>query len=132
MTISLEAALAIPITCPEGELIRTHGRRYAKLLEPYTKSGRLLDVGAAGGFLLSGFFDHRWQGDGLEPNGTMAHYAQSMLGVNVVQGAWKPFHLRYRAGSMISSPWFKWYRTFTISEPLSDLLLRLRGIKASG
>ena len=69
-----------------GELVRDHGKRYAKILSRYMKPGRMLDVGAAAGFFLSGMVGSGWEGDGLEPNETMAQYGRTELGVNVVQG----------------------------------------------
>ncbi len=67
-------------------LIREHGQRYAKLLSKYMSPGTILDVGAAAGFVLSGFVDYHWQGDGIEPNSTMAAFAQTQLGLNVQAG----------------------------------------------
>jgi SAM-dependent methyltransferase len=53
-------------------MLVSSGRRYAKLISPYRLPGRLLDVGAAAGFILQGFIDSGWQGQGIEPNDTMA------------------------------------------------------------
>ena len=38
----------------EAELLRAHGRRYAKRLARFMKPGRVLDVGAAAGFVMQG------------------------------------------------------------------------------
>ncbi|MCU0721301.1 MAG: class I SAM-dependent methyltransferase [Pirellula sp.] len=70
-----------------GELVRDHGNRYAKIFNRHMKPGRVLDVGAAAGFFLSGLLDNGWTGDGLEPNAKMSSYGRTELGVNVVQGA---------------------------------------------
>lgn len=48
--------------------------------------GKLLDVGAAAGFILSGFVDHHWVGDGIEPNAQIATFTQQQLGLNVQTG----------------------------------------------
>ena len=67
----------------EGEILRAHGERYARLLGRYLPPGKLLDVGCAAGFLLKGMIDGGWEGDGLEPNARMAGFAKSELGLNV-------------------------------------------------
>ena len=71
----------------EARILRNHGRRYGKILEKYLRPGTMLDVGAAAGFVLQGFMDCGWQGDGIEPNQAMAQYAQNELGLNVQAGA---------------------------------------------
>jgi SAM-dependent methyltransferase len=70
----------------EEKLIRDHGRRYGKLVAKYMVPGRMLDVGAAAGFVLSGFVDYGWQGDGIEPNAGMAAFGREQLGLNVQAG----------------------------------------------
>jgi len=62
------------------------GEWYAKLLHSYCKPGRLLDVGAAAGFLLKGFTSQNWKGMGLEPNASMVRYGKERLGLNMKQG----------------------------------------------
>ncbi len=70
----------------EAKLLRQQGRRYAKLLSRYTPPQKVLDVGAAAGFILQGFLDSGWQGQGIEPNPTMAQYAQNKLNIPVEVG----------------------------------------------
>jgi SAM-dependent methyltransferase len=71
----------------EAEILKAHGRRYAKLLRRYLPSpGRMFDVGAAAGFVLSGFLREGWQGEGTEPNGRMADHARTILGLQVSTG----------------------------------------------
>ena len=70
----------------EGELLRARGRKYGELLQRFASPGRLLDVGAAAGFVLSGLCDAGWQGVGLEPNQKMADFAVGSLKVDVRQG----------------------------------------------
>ncbi len=71
----------------EARILRNHGRRYGKILRKYMCPGTMLDVGAAAGFVLQGFKDGGWQGDGIEPNQAMAQYAQKELNLNVQLGA---------------------------------------------
>jgi SAM-dependent methyltransferase len=75
----------------EGEMLRERGRRYAQKLEKYTQPGRVLDVGAAAGFILKGFADKGWRGMGLEPNEGMAAYGRRKLGVDVRCGTLETF-----------------------------------------
>ena len=70
----------------EGELLRRHGARYAALLQSHQPPGRLLDVGAAGGFVLQGFTAAGWDGHGIEPNRRMAAHAREQLGLDVTEG----------------------------------------------
>ena len=58
----------------EADILIDHGHRYARLLSDYTKPGRVLDVGAAAGFLLKGYVESGWCGEGVEPNSKMAEY----------------------------------------------------------
>lgn len=75
----------------EADLLRAHGRRYAQLLDHYMTPGSVLDVGAAGGFVLQGLFDGGWKGTGLEPNAAMAAYARDDLGIPVETGSLESF-----------------------------------------
>lgn len=70
----------------EARLLRDHGRWYGRKLRKLIPTGRLLDVGAAAGFVLQGFQDEGWQGEGVEPNGAMAAYAREQLGLTVRVG----------------------------------------------
>ncbi|HAA27093.1 MAG TPA: methyltransferase, partial [Cyanobacteria bacterium UBA8553] len=79
-------AAGYPDYLAEGWLIRQHGQRYGKLLSKYMNPGNMLDIGAAAGFILSGFVDYHWQGDGIEPNAQMAKFAQTQLGLNIQAG----------------------------------------------
>ncbi len=67
----------------EGKMLRLRGRNYAKLLKKHVETGRLLDVGAAAGFILQGFLDENWQGIGIEPNAEMAKFGREKLGIEV-------------------------------------------------
>ncbi|NJR38836.1 MAG: class I SAM-dependent methyltransferase [Leptolyngbyaceae cyanobacterium CSU_1_4] len=87
----------------EARILRSHGRRYARLLSRYVQPGTMLDVGAAAGFILEGFLDSGWNGRGIEPNLRMAKYAQTHLGVEVDTGSLEQFqsHDRYDLITMI-------------------------------
>lgn len=75
----------------EARLLEAAGRRYARLMQSYTKPGVLLDIGAAAGFILNGFQAEGWQGIGLEPNSEMVQYGQDVLHLDVRQGAIEDF-----------------------------------------
>jgi 2-polyprenyl-3-methyl-5-hydroxy-6-metoxy-1,4-benzoquinol methylase len=87
----------------EAKLLRSHGRRYARLLKRYMDVGTVLDVGAAAGFILQGFVDLGWQGCGIEPNAQMAAHARQELGLAVNAGTLEQLHDgdRYDLISMI-------------------------------
>ena len=87
----------------EEKLLRDRGRRYAEMLNRITPAGRILDVGAAAGFILQGFIDGGWTGKGIEPNDRMASVARSRLGLEVLTGMLEnlPVDEQYDAVSMI-------------------------------
>lgn len=74
----------------EGEILKDRGRRYGKLLSAHTQPGRVLDVGAAAGFILAGLSEAGWSGVGVEPNAKMAEFARNTLKLDVRVG---PFEL---------------------------------------
>jgi len=71
----------------EGAMLRERGARYGRLLNRYATPGRILDVGAAAGFILQGYLDAGWSGAGVEVNGSMASFARDRLGLDVRSGA---------------------------------------------
>ena len=73
-------------TSEEG-ILRAQGRRYANLVARYLQPSRMLDVGAAAGFLLSAFVEAGWSGSGLEPNRQMAEYGRRRFGLHVIEGS---------------------------------------------
>lgn len=75
----------------EGEMLRARGRSYAKILTKYTSAGRMLDVGAAAGFILQGFVDEKWSGRGIEPNESMAKHARARFNLDVARGDFETF-----------------------------------------
>jgi SAM-dependent methyltransferase len=77
----------------EGDLLRARGSRYGELVARHVSPGRVLDVGAAAGFLLRGFADAGWTGLGIEPNAGMAEYGRRCLGVDIERAileSWRP------------------------------------------
>ncbi|HEV7860090.1 MAG TPA: class I SAM-dependent methyltransferase [Pyrinomonadaceae bacterium] len=75
----------------DARILRTHGQRYGRMLSRYMKPGTVLDVGAAAGFLLKGFLDQGWRGEGIEPNPRMAEYARTHLKLDVATGTLEEF-----------------------------------------
>ncbi len=71
----------------ESDMLRNRGRMYAAKLEPFTKPGKMLDVGAAAGYILQGFIESGWTGTGLEPNASMATYGSTQPGIDIRQGS---------------------------------------------
>lgn len=74
-----------------GNLLREHGRRYARRIRRYASPGRMLDVGAASGFLCDGFRSEGWQPEALEPNQTMAAYGRDKLKLVYHEGSLENF-----------------------------------------
>jgi SAM-dependent methyltransferase len=73
--------------CSEGDLLRAQGRCYAGIVGPHIQApGTMLDVGSAAGFLLAGFCDCGWTGQGIEPNHSMAEYGREHLGLHIQTG----------------------------------------------
>jgi len=69
----------------EKDLLIKRGEKYADILDKYITKGTILDVGAAAGFLLKGFQNQGWEGVGIEPNKTMAKYAQEKLQASPIE-----------------------------------------------
>ncbi len=70
----------------DGEILRARGRRYGQILARHMPPGRVLDVGAAAGFILLGLTDCGWIGRGLDPNGQMVAYGRERLGLDLSCG----------------------------------------------
>lgn len=77
----------------EADMLVARGRMYAEKVARFAAPGRMLDVGAAGGFLLKGFTESGWNGIGLEPNESMVKVAKEQTGVEVVRGTLESFSL---------------------------------------
>jgi SAM-dependent methyltransferase len=68
----------------EERMLIKHGMYYASLAEKVLKkTGSILDVGSAAGFILKGFAEKGWNCTGIEPNETMAMHARNRLALNV-------------------------------------------------
>lgn len=70
----------------EKDILVNHGRWYAHIIEKYTLPGKMLDIGAAAGFIMQGFKESGWECTGLEPNLHMTEYGRENLGLNVIRG----------------------------------------------
>jgi SAM-dependent methyltransferase len=75
----------------EADILIAEGRRYGHLMTGYTAAGRVLDVGAAAGFVLKGYIESGWRGLGIEPNTSMVEYGCTQLGVPMVTGSLEQF-----------------------------------------
>ena len=76
----------------EADLLRRRGAMYARKIAKLEKDrGRVLDVGAAAGYVLQGFIDEGWEGVGLEPNTAMAEEGRQRLGLDIRQGSLEKF-----------------------------------------
>lgn len=70
----------------DAELLTERGRYYSKILASFTEPGRILDVGAAAGYILKGMTESGWSGLGLEPNRSMAEFGKQQLGLEMNSG----------------------------------------------
>lgn len=76
----------------DAETLTKRGRMYSKIIEKYSgEKGKMLDVGAAAGFLLKGFLQENWHGIGLEPNAEMARFGRENLNLEIEQGSLESF-----------------------------------------
>ena len=76
----------------EADLLRGRGAMYARKLAKFTENpGRILDVGAAAGYVLQGFIHEGWEGVGLEPNIAMVEEGRDRLGLDLRQGSLEGF-----------------------------------------
>jgi 2-polyprenyl-3-methyl-5-hydroxy-6-metoxy-1,4-benzoquinol methylase len=77
-------AAGYPNYLDEKDILIRRGHYYAKLLSKHIeKLGKVLDVGAAAGFILKGFIDNGWEGRGIEVNDNMASYGRVNLGLDI-------------------------------------------------
>jgi SAM-dependent methyltransferase len=76
----------------EAEMLKKRGQMYAGKLEKFTsEKGKMLDVGAAAGFILQGFIDEGWTGTGLEPNAQIAKTGRENYGLDIRLGSLESF-----------------------------------------
>ncbi len=109
----------------ESAMLRRRGTEYAKILSPHTAPGRVLDIGAAAGFILQGFQDAGWQGTGLEPNASMVEYGKANLHLDLRQGSLETYQSEqpYDLVSVIQVA-AHFYSPKTAFENARDLLAR--------
>lgn len=60
-----------------------------KLIEPFRRNNRVLDVGAGHGFFLRACADRGWDGYGVEPSRRAVDYAKRNFGLNVTCGTFE-------------------------------------------
>jgi len=75
----------------EKDILFQYGLNYAKIVEKYTKPGKVLDVGCAAGFIMKGFESKGWESFGVEPNNTIASYGKNELHLNIHTGSFESF-----------------------------------------
>ena len=76
----------------DGEMLKRRGHKYAKKLAKFSATkGKMLDVGAAAGFILQGFIDEGWKGIGLEPNAEIAKTGREKFALDIWQGSLESF-----------------------------------------
>ncbi len=72
--------------------LHARGTHYAKIVAKQGLScGRMLDVGAAAGYLVQAFHESGWHGEGVEPNGRIADYGRNELGLTMHTAAFEDF-----------------------------------------
>jgi SAM-dependent methyltransferase len=76
----------------EKEILIRRGQKYSKIVQKYAPGkGKMLDVGAAAGFLMKGFQIEGWQTVGLEPNAEMARFGREKFGLDIRQSSMEGF-----------------------------------------
>ncbi|MEI6748860.1 MAG: class I SAM-dependent methyltransferase [Bacteroidota bacterium] len=73
----------------EKDMLIHRGEYYADKLSKFIAPGKVLDIGAASGFILKGFENRGWKGTGIEPNKSMADYGKNIVGVNIIKGSFE-------------------------------------------
>jgi SAM-dependent methyltransferase len=66
-----------------ADTIIEYGKQYASVLSDHMPAGRVLDVGAASGFLLKGLVDSGWSGRGIDPNSRMTEFGHENFGLDL-------------------------------------------------
>ena len=70
----------------EKDMLIRKGEYYSKKIEKFIKSGKVLDIGCASGFIIKGFENKGWKATGIEPNASMSEYGRDLLGLDIRQG----------------------------------------------
>lgn len=76
----------------EANILRQRGKWYGRLLAKYVRKGKVLDIGAAAGFVLKGLVDSGWKGVGVEPNASMAEYGRRNLDLEIHRSSVENYH----------------------------------------
>lgn len=78
----------------DDEILQNRGSWYGRLLTKHgITKGRLLDIGAAAGFLAKGFQQEGWDAQGLEPNESMVDYGRHVLNLTMHEGSLESIEL---------------------------------------
>lgn len=108
--------------CSEREMLRSRGKMYARKISEFVRPGKMLDVGAAAGFVLKGFEDEGWTGMGIEPNAAMASTGRDLLSLDVRVGSLESYETdeRFDLISMIqvAAHFYDPERAFAIARDL--------------
>lgn len=80
----------------EAAMLTQRGRMYAKKVHGFCKPARVLDVGAAAGYILKGFVDSGWNGVGLEPNASMVKIGRDQLSLDLRESSLESFSTNER------------------------------------
>jgi len=75
----------------EKDILIEHGHKYAKRIAKFKPTGTVLDVGSASGFVLKGFIEKGWKGEGVEPNTSMVNYGKTDLGLTITNSSFEDF-----------------------------------------
>ena len=81
----------------ERDMLIASGERYADIVSAYMKTGTLLDVGSAAGFIMKGFENKGWRVVGVEPNSSMACYGKENFGLDIRVDTIEEVGLKLRA-----------------------------------
>lgn len=102
----------------DRELLVRRGGKYGQILKKLGGSGKLLDVGAAAGYLMEGFQKEGWEVSGVEPNDAMAAAGRGG-GSNCRPGRSRIFE--GNRGVLMWWQWSRWWRTFGMRVALLTL-----------
>ncbi|MFC0875433.1 methyltransferase domain-containing protein [Saccharicrinis sp. FJH2] len=78
----------------EGENIIRNGEYYAGILNKYTNPGKMLDIGAAGGFFMQGFSNNRWDVIGIESDKNMTDFGIRELNLRIINSCFEIFDVK--------------------------------------
>jgi len=116
----------------EARSLISRGRFYGKKLRSFGEAGELLDVGAAAGYLLEGFSQEGWTGEGIEPNELMATLGGDRLGIDIHCGTLESYDLGSRQFDAVAAiqvmahfadPEYAWARLSNLVRPGGLLLV---------